>query len=123
MKNNLPVILLKNLVLLPHEEVRIELNNDITKKVMDLSKNYYEDYVLVVTPIEKLEEEPDTSDLPRCGVVAKITSRIDLPNGIIRIVLSGEKRVKVLNYINNLEDKEILKSIIVDYPKTTYNEV
>ena len=44
MKNNLPVILLKNLVLLPHEEVRIEFNNDITKKVMDLSKNYYEDY-------------------------------------------------------------------------------
>ena len=34
-KSNLPVLLLKNLVLLPLEEARIELNNDVTKKIID----------------------------------------------------------------------------------------
>ena len=38
-KSNLPVLLLKNLVLLPLEEARIELNNDVTKKIIDISKN------------------------------------------------------------------------------------
>ena len=37
-KSNLPVLLLKNLVLLPLEEARIELNNDVTKKIIDISK-------------------------------------------------------------------------------------
>lgn len=41
---------------------------------------------------------PDTSDLPRTGVIAKISSRIDLPSGNTRIVLQGIKRVRVLKY-------------------------
>ena len=42
-KSNLPVLLLKNLVLLPLEEARIELNNDVTKKIIDISKKYFND--------------------------------------------------------------------------------
>ena len=121
-KNNLPVILLKGLVLLPLGEARIELNNDITKKIIDMSKKHYDDLVLIVTP-NTLEEMPDSSDLPLTGVVAKITSRIDLPNGITRILLSGLYRAKVLNYINNIDDKDILESNIVLYPKYDYNKV
>ena len=34
-KSNLPVILLKGLVLLPHEEARIELNNNINIQIAD----------------------------------------------------------------------------------------
>lgn len=121
MKNNLPVILLKGLVLLPLSEARIELNNDITKKVIDLSRNKYNNKVLIVSPIEALEEAPDTSDLAKCGVIATISSRIDLPNGLTRIVLMGESRVKVLNYKNISNDKNILEAEIVSFPKFDYN--
>ncbi len=37
MKENLPVLLLKKLSLLPHQEVRLELNNELSKKIIDLS--------------------------------------------------------------------------------------
>ena len=89
-KTNLPVILLKGLVLLPSQEVRIEINNDISKKVVDISKLYHNDEVLIVCPLDTLEENPDTSDLPRIGVVGKVKSKIDLPNGNSRIVITGE---------------------------------
>ena len=95
-KSNLPVLLLKNLVLLPLEEARIELNNDVTKKIIDISKKYFNDEILIVYPVNTLEQVPDTSDLPRTGVIAKISSRIDLPSGNTRIVLQGIKRVRVL---------------------------
>ena len=99
-KSNLPVILLKGLVLLPLEDARIELNNEISKKIIDISKLYHDNEILVVTPINDLEENPDTEDLPSVGVTAKITSRIDLPNGNSRIILRGLNRVKVLSYVN-----------------------
>ena len=37
MKENIPVLLLKKLTILPSQEVRIELNNELSKKVIDLS--------------------------------------------------------------------------------------
>ena len=80
-KSNLPVILLKKLVLLPGEEVRVEIKSDISKKVTEISKLYHDSEVLIVCPLNLLEEKPDTSDLPRIGVVGKINSVIDLPNG------------------------------------------
>lgn len=122
-KNNLPVILLKGLVLLPFEDARVELNNDISKKIIDISKLYHNNEILVVTPLNDLEEQPDTGDLPKIGVVAKITSRIDLPNGNTRIVLRGDKRVRVLSYVNYSNEKDILESIIVSIQTEEYNEI
>lgn len=111
-KSNLPVILLKGLVLLPHAEVRIELNNDISKKVIELSNLYHDDEVLIVCPINNLEENPDTSDLPKIGVVGKVKNNITLPNGNERIVIEGLYRVKVFSYVNYSNETDILESII-----------
>ena len=55
-KSNLPVILLKNLVLLPYQEVRIEVKSEISKKIMEISKLYHDSEVLVVCPLNSLEE-------------------------------------------------------------------
>ncbi len=113
-KSNLPVILLKNLVLLPYQEVRIELKSNISKKVTEISSLYHDSEVLVVCPLDNLEEKPDTSDLPRIGVVSKIKSVIDLPNGNKRIIVSGLYRVKVISYVNYSNEEEILDSIITN---------
>ena len=106
-KSNLPVILLKNLVLLTHQEVRIEIKSDISKKVTEISKLYHDGEVLIVCPLNSLEESPDTSDLPRVGVVGKIKSVIDLPNGNMRCIISGLYRVKVISYVNYSNEEEV----------------
>ena len=111
-KSNLPVILLKNLVLLPYEEVRVELKSSISKKVTEISKLYHDSEVLVVCPLNSLEEKPDASDLPKIGVVGKIKSVIELPNGNERVIITGEYRVKVLSYVNYSNEEDILDSII-----------
>ncbi len=111
-KSNLPVILLKNLVLLPYQEVRVEIKSQISKKVTEISKLYHNSEVLVVCPLNSLEENPDTSDLPKIGVVGKIKSIIDLPNGNMRVILSGSYRVRVVSYVNYSNEKDILDGII-----------
>lgn len=122
-KNNLPVILLKGLVVLPLSDARIELNNDISKKVIEISKLYHNYEVLIVTPLNDLEVNPDTSDLPTIGVVAKITSKLDLPNGNSRIVLRGIKRVRILEYVNYSNEKDILDSIVTNIKEDEYDEI
>ena len=62
--------------MLPYQEIRVELKNDISKKVTEISKLYHDSEVLVVCPFDTLEENPDTSDLPKIGVVGKIKSII-----------------------------------------------
>ena len=85
--------------MLPFQDIRIEIKNEISKKVVEISRLYHDSEVLVVCPLNSLEVNPDTSDLPKIGVVGKIKSNIDLPNGNIRLIISGLYRVNILDYV------------------------
>ena len=123
MKNNLPVMLLKKIVLLPLQDVRLDLTNDISSSVIDLAISKYDNEILIVCPTDPYEEAPDISDLPSVGVVGKIKSKMELPNGNLRIVVSGQKRVKVLDYINEAADGDILKAHTMEITLPLFNEV
>ena len=49
MKNTLPVLLLKNLILLPNQEVKLELTNDLSCDVIKLSTEVYHNELIVAT--------------------------------------------------------------------------
>lgn len=123
MKKNLPVMLLKGIVLLPQQNVRLDLNSDISSRVIDLAIKKHESSILIVCPKNPFEESPDVSDLPSIGVIGKINSKLDLQNGNTRIVVNGIKRVKIIEYINELEDGDILKAQISDIPVQKGDEV
>lgn len=116
MLENLPVLLLKKLVLLPYQEVRLELNIELSKKIIDISTNNYNSKVLVICPNNVLETNPDASDLPEIGVIAKVKSSLELPNGNYRVTISGITRVIVKNYKNFDNDPELLEAKV----KRTY---
>ena len=78
MKENIPVLLLKKLTILPSQEVRIELNNELSKKVIDLSTIEFSNKILIVLPSNTLEESPTITDLPKSGVLTLINSKIVL---------------------------------------------
>lgn len=108
MNNYLPVMLLKGLVILPNQEVKLELNNSISERVVELSKKHHNGHMLVVCPKNTLEETPEINDLPTVGVVAHLKSKIELPNGNLRVVINGINRVDINNYNNFDDDEDIL---------------
>ena len=73
---NIPVILLKNLVILPNQEIKLELNNILSGKSINIALNSFKGEVLVVSPMDALEEEPSVDDLPKVGVIAKFLRQI-----------------------------------------------
>lgn len=116
MLENLPVLLLKKLVLLPYQEVRLELNIELSKKIIDFSIDSYNSKLLVVCPNNTLESNPTAQDLPNIGVIAKIKSKLELPNGNYRVIISGINRVVIKDYKNLARDSSILEAKV----KRTY---
>ncbi|MBR4672688.1 MAG: endopeptidase La [Bacilli bacterium] len=98
MKSNLPVLLLKNMVLFPYNEIRIELDSSEDKKIISLAESCYDNKILIVNPKDTLEISPEIDELPNYGIVGKIKMKLDMPNGKTRIIILGESRVKVFAY-------------------------
>ena len=94
----LPVLVLKNIILFPHSEIRIELEKDRDKELISLADSYYNKHILIVNPYDELEEAIDKSNFPRIGVIGYINMKLDLPNNRTRIVIRGLNRVKLLSY-------------------------
>ena len=97
-KQKLPVLVLKNIILFPYSEIRLELENTKDKELISLAESYYNKHILIIHPNDELEESIDKTSFPRIGVIGYISMKIDLPNNRTRIVIKGLKRTKVLSY-------------------------
>ncbi len=112
MKIDLPVILLKGIILLPNNDLKLEIDGSSSHNIIDIAEMFHDNKVLVVSQINPLEETPEISELPRIGVIAKINHKMELPNGKIRMVLSGISRARVYEYLNANKNGLALEAII-----------
>ena len=118
---NIPVIILKNLIILPNQEIKLELSNAISQKTIAVATNKYNNEILVIAPIDTFEEEPGVDDLPKVGVIAKVKSRIVINDGI-QVVLRGIKRVAVTKYYNSNDDILYSEIMHIDLPAVVKDE-
>lgn len=56
-KTNLPVIVLKGIVLLPNNDIRLEFEHDGSKNIIEMAELFHEEQVLVVNQTNSLEEK------------------------------------------------------------------
>lgn len=120
-QTNLPILYLRDVVLLPFNDIRLEFSNDIDKKILNIAESNYDGYVLLINLNDPLEEEPDYNTLPDIGILGKIKSKIDLPNGITRVVMTGIDRVEIVSINNNNND--FLSAFVISTKEYDYNEV
>ena len=100
-ETNLPVLLLKNVVLFPYSEIRVEFVKIKEKVIIENAIKNNDNHVLLVNMLDPLEERPGIGDLPDIGIVGRIKSKIELSNGVVRVVIVGLSRVEILNYLDN----------------------
>lgn len=110
-KTNLPVIILKGAVILPYCEFRLDLNNPIDKHILELSEKNHDSHLLIVSPSNPLEESIEIPDLPKLGVVVKVTMKMAIGKNI-RIIVQGLNRVNVLSYEDYKNEANILSASI-----------
>ncbi len=113
----LPILIIKNMVLLPENEIRLELTEQPEKDVINKAISYYNKNILIIVDNTSFIETSLPKDLTT-GVVATINLKLDLPNNKMRISLSGKTRVNIKNVeqIDGIFLSEIEK---IDIPKLT----
>jgi ATP-dependent Lon protease len=123
MLENLRVLLLQKLVLLPYQEVRLDLTTDESKEIVDAAEKYYNNKLLIISSLSATDISIDSNSLPKYGVIGKIKTKIELPNGNYRITLYGLNRVEVKEYRNtdNILDCTVkrlyIQNIVTDSEK------
>ena len=95
LKTNLPVLILDDVVLFPSCEIKLEIEDSITKKILALSENYFNGHLLVIYNEKK---NPSIEELSKVGVIAQIKLKLDMPNGVIKLTLKGISRGRVDKY-------------------------
>lgn len=119
-ETNLPILFLREVVLLPFNEIRLEFTKEKEKKILEISERLHESHLLLLNPLDPLEETPLINELPKIGILGKIKSKIDLPNGITRVVIIGMDRVDITSFI---ETSEVLSAFVVPTKDYDYNEI
>ena len=119
-QTNLAVMLLKNIVLFPFNDIRLEIKNNQDKKILSISDKENDGYILLVNTQDPLEENPNLEELPKITILGKIKSQIELPNGNYRIVISGIDRVEVLDYFES--EEKILQAFVIPTKEYDYDE-
>ena len=115
-KYNLPVILLKGLVLLPQNTLKLEFDSKNTdNNVIDESVLFHDNYILVVN-------EYDSNNPNKIGILSKIDNMLHLPNGNTRIDIKGLKRVEIIQFLNLSQTKEPLEAIVNNIEKENIDE-
>ena len=117
MRLNLPVIVLKSVILLPNNDIRFEVDTKKTSNLIDLVEMFHDNKLLVVSQNNPLEENPNINQLPKVGVIGVIKSKIDLPNGKTRIVISGQVRASIVEYVSTSKEDDIIESFVTPIPE------
>ena len=120
-ETNLPVMFLRDNVLFPYSDIRVEIFRDKDKEILDNAAKYNDNHMLLINLFDPLDESPDISSLPNIGVVGRIKSKLKLSNGNIRVVISGLERVSVINYFEN--DNRFLESFVIPICDEEYEEL
>ena len=133
LKTNLPVLILHDVVLFPHAEIKLEIESSLEKKIISLAENYYNNYIYIICTKEDVIK---SQRFPTLGVVAQIKFKIDMPNGLTKVSLKGISRAVAHNYhvdndiydvnISNIESEiitpseelanaRVLKNLFIEY--------
>lgn len=108
---SLPVIVLKGLILLPKNEIRLEFDDEKSKSLVDISTIFHDSKILVVNYFDSKEKVINLAILSKVVIFSNIKNKIVLPNGKTRVTIEGIKRqiVDEFFYVDDIIEANILK--------------
>ena len=93
----MPAVALRGMVILPGMIAHFDISREksikaIEQAMMDTQK------VFLVAQRDVEQEDPNTDDLYRIGVIAEVKQVIKLQNNIVRILVEGKERAELSSF-------------------------
>lgn len=99
---NLPVLPLRDVVVYPHMVLPLFVGRDRSIQAIELAMKDNKKIVLIAQK-DPDQDDPQENDLYEVGSLATILQLLKLPDGTVKVLVEGEKRVKIDKI--NLSDK------------------
>ena len=98
-----PLLPLRDIVIFPSMVVPLFVGRERSIKALQEVMKSDKSIVLVTQKNSEIDE-PNDKDLYGYGCLSKVLQLLKLPDGTVKVLVEGEKRVKILKY-NNAEDQ------------------
>ena len=103
-----PLLPLRDIVIFPSMVVPLFVGREKSIKALQEVMKTDKSIVLVTQKNSEIDE-PSDKDLYGYGCLSKVLQLLKLPDGTVKVLVEGEKRVKILKY-NNKGDNNFLTS-------------
>ncbi|MEM6609597.1 MAG: endopeptidase La [Pseudomonadota bacterium] len=97
-----PVLPLRDIVVFPHMIVPLFVGRE--KSVRALEEVMQDDkQILLSSQVDPTMDDPSTDDIYRMGVLADVLQLLKLPDGTVKVLVEGRKRVRIDKFHPNAE--------------------
>ena len=95
-----PVLPLRDIVVFPHMIVPLFVGRD--KSVRALVEVMADDkQILLSSQIDPSIDDPDSDGIFKAGVLANVLQLLKLPDGTVKVLVEGQARVRITEYLEN----------------------
>ncbi len=95
-----PVLSLRDVVVFPHMIVPLFVGRE--KSVRALEAVMADDkQILLASQIDPAEDDPAIEGIYRTGVLANVLQLLKLPDGTVKVLVEGQQRVRISEYLDN----------------------
>ena len=95
-----PLLPLRDIVIFPSMVVPLFVGREKSIKALQEVMKSDKSIVLVTQKNSEIDD-PNSKDLYQYGCLSKVLQLLKLPDGTVKVLVEGEKRVKILKYKDN----------------------
>ncbi len=96
-----PVLPLRGLVVFPGSVLHFDVSRKKSIASLMEAMEHYQQTILIVAQKDSAENDPDTDDLYRIGIFARVLQIAKISESVFRVVVKGECRAEVIEYEKN----------------------
>ncbi len=115
LNSSYPVLPLRDIVVFPHMIVPLFVGRE--KSVRALEEVMQDDkQILLSSQIDPGVDDPDSDGIYKAGVLANVLQLLKLPDGTVKVLVEGQARVRITEYLENDDFFEARAEYLTEMP-------
>ncbi|MFD1341933.1 endopeptidase La [Litorisediminicola beolgyonensis] len=95
-----PVLPLRDIVVFPHMIVPLFVGREKSVRALE-EVMAHDKQILLASQIDPSEDDPADDRIYRAGVLANVLQLLKLPDGTVKVLVEGQARVRITEYLEN----------------------
>ena len=113
-----PVLPLRDIVVFPHMIVPLFVGREKSVSALEDVMHGDQKHIILVTQKSSTQDDPEKQDLYTLGTLGTILQLLKLPDGTVKVLVEGVKRVRILHYYEDSHyfqaDAEEIEEVVPD---------